>query len=142
MYAPQTNLGSLSSFFKKAVKVATKLSPSHQIAKAISPKLLALSPSHALAEKISKSASKKKAPKPAAATPDPVPTPTQTSKAPDLTAFNQAQQQPMSFGGGGGGSQPYTDVPASADATETNYAPWLIGGGLALVAAYFIFRKK
>lgn len=147
MYAPQNDLGSLSSFLKKAVKTAGKLSPSRAIAKAISPKLLKLSPSQALASKLEgkkkpKVSSAPKTPPAEAVAPPPV---TQTSPAAvDLSQIANQTQQPFSFGGGGGGgggpSQPYTDI-QPAEAAATDYTPWMIGGA-ALIGAWFLFGRK
>jgi hypothetical protein len=138
------NLGSISSFLKKAVKVATKLSPSHQIAKAISPKLLALSPSHMLAEKLSVSAKSSPKTPPTLATnvlPD---TPAQPIPAlPDMSATSPMSFSQGSSGGGGGGiPAPVPGEPAVAEESALSM-PVMIGlGAAALLVLYLLMRKK
>lgn len=131
-----SELGSLKSFLKKAVKIGTKLSPSHQIAKAISPKLLALSPSHILAEKLS--VTSKSAPKtpPAAAPASAVPEPVVIPVAPlDFSS------QPLPFAQGGGGGGGFVPAPAAVAAEEGISMPVMIGLGVGALL-YFVFTKK
>lgn len=136
---PETaELGSLKSFLKKTVKIATKLSPSHQIAKAISPKLLALSPSHALAEKLSQTSAPKTPPTAAVATEAPAPV---TAPVAPLDFSSQALPFAQSGGGGGGGG--FAPAPAAAEApAETN---WLLIGGIGaagLLVLYLLMKKR
>lgn len=136
------NLGSLKSFFKKVVKTATKLSPSHQIAKAL--KIDAFSPSHILVNKLTATpASSPKTP-PAAiaeapatqvlplAPPQPIP------QLPDLTG-----NSPMSFNisSGGGGSAP-APVPGEAVAESWLTPPVMIGMGVGALALLFLLLRK
>jgi len=134
------NLGSISSFLKKAVKVATKLSPSHAVAHAL--KIDKFSPSQMLVNKIT--ATKKSAPKtPPALTTEVLPNaPAQPIPAlPDPSATS-----PMSFAqgssGGGGGGIP-APVPGDAVAEESSLSlPIMIGIGAAgLLVLYLLMRK-
>lgn len=136
-------LGSLKSFLKKAVKIGTKLSPSHQIAKAISPKLLALSPSHALAEKISSmkvSSSPKMVPQ-VQAPAEPIMVPP-TTAAPIDYSTTLPFAQSGGGGGGGGGFAPQQSVAPTDAAEGPNW--WLIGGAsaAALAILYLLFKKR
>lgn len=135
-------LGSLKSFLKKAVKIGTKLSPSHRIAKAISPKLLALSPSHALAEKIStmKVSSGPKMTPQVQAPSEPIMVPPTTAAPLDYSTTLPFAQS--GGGGGGGGFQPLPATPEAATDTGPNW--WLIGGATAagLAILYLLFKKR
>lgn len=140
---PETEeLGSLKSFFKKVVKTATKLSPSHQLAKALH--IDKFSPSQILVNKITASPSKSSPKTPPTAAPanvaaEPVNIP---AIAQDFAAqpLPFAQNFGPSSGGGGGGGMPAT-VPAEA-AGESN---WLMIGGIGaagLLVLYLLMSKK
>lgn len=140
---PETEeLGSLKSFFKKVVKTATKLSPSHQLAKALH--IDKFSPSHILVNKITGSSAKSSPKTPAAAAPasvaaEPVNLP---AVAQDFAAqpLPFAQNFSPSSGGGGGGAMPAA-IPAEAPG-ETN---WLMIGGIGaagLLLLYVLMSKK
>lgn len=131
-------LGSLKSFLKKAVKTASKLSPSHQAAKAL--KITKFSPSHALAERIASSA-----PKSAPQGSQPV-APAEPLMVPPTIAMPTDFSAPIPFaqsgGGGGGGFMPLPAAPETQAASGPNW--WLIGGAgaLGLVLLYLVLKKR
>ena len=135
-------MGSLKSFFKKVVKTATKLSPSHQIAKAL--KIDKFSPSHILVNKLIAPSAPKAPSAPVAVAPD-VPisanTPEVPTAAPQVTPI---YTQPMSFTGGGGGGSALAPLPAdvAAPVEEENYLPWILGAAGVGLAAILLFKKK
>jgi len=131
---PETNeLGSLKSFLKKA----SKLSPSHQLAKKL--KITKLSPSHAIISRLTSSA-----PKSAPA----VQAPAEPLMVPPTVTIPTAQDfaQPMSFSqgsaGGGGGFQP---LPAATETPADTGPNWLLIGGIgagSLLLLYLLFARK
>lgn len=136
--AARSELGSLTSFFKKAVGVANKLSPSHQLAKAL--KVDKFSPSQILAQKIASSKTSS-APKSAPAlNVDSAP-----ASLPSTAAPVPYLQPDFSFGqGGGGGSGIATQPAAESPAAVTEGVPtwvWIAAGAAALFAIYAISRK-
>jgi hypothetical protein len=131
------NLGSLKSFLKKVVKTATKLSPSHQIAKKL--KITKFSPSHALIEKVT-SAPKTK---PALVSEAPATEVLPNAPAQPIPELSTAvvSTSPMSFtqtSSGGGGSTP------AAVASEESFftTPVIIGIGAAALLVLFLAMRK
>lgn len=128
--------GELAGIFSKIGKTLAKLSPSHQLLKAVAPKAMLLSPSQLALSKLAKEKIPKvsSAPKTPPALVAPVETP--TTQAQD---FSQ-QMLPMSqtVTGGGGGSP----VPADAAAPADNTMLYVGIGAAVLVALVLLMRKR
>jgi len=136
------DVGSLKSFFKKVVKVATKLSPSHAVAKAL--KIDKFSPSHILVNKLTATPAKS-SPKTPPSAPVEVPAAVPiAANTPDIPVIpTNYSQQPMMFGSGGGGGSSPAPLPAEgAPVEETDYTPWIIGAAAVGLVAFLALKKK